>query len=224
MCVGGGGGVANVKLSLRASRTLRWSARINIGTNWRWAVSFTSRPALPRRKRQQYPLNKRLGVSTRSLCGRHENTETSLAPARNRIPPRSHSPWPIHYTDWAISHPTAEEESNHCEDVRFHPKSTKCYRDTALRSLRHFGCLRNYRASCSIKKNLSRDSISCERVLYVITLLAARPLLAALLLTPIPFPWCVTNCWRLKRKTTWTGTWQPSRGLIPIVLYTTQQH
>jgi len=127
-----------VKLSLRSLRRL-WgcggmAARINIGISWKWVVSFTSRPALSRIKSHQCPMNKRRGVWTHSLTGHHGNGETSLAPVRNRTPPRSHSPWPSHYTDWAIPPPTSEEECKH----RFHAKSKKCSRDAAKTSLRHW--------------------------------------------------------------------------------------
>jgi hypothetical protein len=134
--------VANVKMSLRSPRRLWgcWSmaAGINFATSWRRVVSFTSRPTLPRIKSHRCPLNKSRGVGIHSLTGQHGKGETILASARNRRPPWSWSPWPSHYTEWAIPPPISAEERKHNEDDRFHVKSTKCSRDAALTSLRHW--------------------------------------------------------------------------------------
>jgi len=34
---------------------------LDLGTRWRWAVSFTFRPLYPQRKSPWYPLDRRLG-------------------------------------------------------------------------------------------------------------------------------------------------------------------
>jgi hypothetical protein len=46
----------------------------DLGTRWRWVVSFTTRPLYPQGKRPWYPLDRRLGGSqSRSGCGGEEN-------------------------------------------------------------------------------------------------------------------------------------------------------
>jgi hypothetical protein len=56
------------------------AARIlDLGTRWRWAVSFTPRPLYPQGKSPWYPLDRRLG-GTRSLsgCGGEEKNSQLL--------------------------------------------------------------------------------------------------------------------------------------------------
>jgi hypothetical protein len=43
---------------------------LDLGTRWRWMVSFTPRPLYTRRKSPRYPLDRRLG-GTQSPSGRH---------------------------------------------------------------------------------------------------------------------------------------------------------
>jgi len=54
---------------------------INLGTRWRWVVSFTTRPLYSRSKSPRYALDRRLG-------GRRENIPSILLPG---IEPRSSS-------------------------------------------------------------------------------------------------------------------------------------
>jgi hypothetical protein len=50
---------------------------LNLGTIWRWVVSFTPRLLYPRGKRPQYPLDRRLG-GTQSPAGRDGEDKKSL--------------------------------------------------------------------------------------------------------------------------------------------------
>jgi hypothetical protein len=64
---------------------------LDIGTSWRWVVSFTARPLCPRGKSPQYPLDRRFG-EPQSRPGRHGEVKI-LTPAGTRPPtPRSSSP------------------------------------------------------------------------------------------------------------------------------------
>jgi hypothetical protein len=47
---------------------------LDLGTRWRWVVSFTPRPLYSHRKRPQYRLDRRLGVPQRRSepCGVQE--------------------------------------------------------------------------------------------------------------------------------------------------------
>jgi hypothetical protein len=68
-------------------------------------VSFTPRPLYFRRKCPQYPLSKYLG-RTQSPSGQFGERKKYLAAGRNRpTVPRLSSPWPGHYTDWAVPGP-----------------------------------------------------------------------------------------------------------------------
>jgi hypothetical protein len=52
---------------------------LDLGTRWRWVVSFTPRPLYPHGKRQCYPLNRRLaGFQSRSGRGSEERNSKLL--------------------------------------------------------------------------------------------------------------------------------------------------
>jgi hypothetical protein len=64
---------------------------LDLGTSWRWVVSFTPRPLYPRGKSPRYQLDRRLG-EPQSHSGRSEE-EKILDPTRTRsLTPRSSSP------------------------------------------------------------------------------------------------------------------------------------
>jgi hypothetical protein len=50
---------------------------IDLGTRWRWVVSFTPRPLYPQGKNPWYPLNRRLGgpQSRFGHCGEEKNSQ-----------------------------------------------------------------------------------------------------------------------------------------------------
>jgi hypothetical protein len=60
---------------------------LDLGTSWRWVVSFTPRPLYPRGKSSQYPLDMRMG-GPQSRSGQRED-EKNLDPTGTRIP----TPW-----------------------------------------------------------------------------------------------------------------------------------
>jgi hypothetical protein len=60
---------------------------LDLGTSWRWVVSFTPRPPYPQEKSPLYPLDRRLG-GPHSWSGRHGEVKI-LASTRTRIP----TPW-----------------------------------------------------------------------------------------------------------------------------------
>jgi hypothetical protein len=52
---------------------------LNIGTGWRWVVSFTPRPLYPQEKSPWYPLDRRLGgTQNRTGCGGGEKNSQPL--------------------------------------------------------------------------------------------------------------------------------------------------
>jgi hypothetical protein len=64
---------------------------LDLGTSWRWVVSFTPRPLYPWGKSPRYPLDRRLGVP-QSRSGRRGEEEI-LDPTGTRTPtPLSSSP------------------------------------------------------------------------------------------------------------------------------------
>jgi hypothetical protein len=70
---------------------------LDLGTRWRWVVSFTPRPLYPQGKSPCYPLDRRLGgPQKRSGHGGEE---------KNSQPPRTPIVKPVtqRYTDWAIT-------------------------------------------------------------------------------------------------------------------------
>jgi hypothetical protein len=73
---------------------------LDLGTRWRWVVSFTTLPRYPRGRGPRYPLDRRLGEpqSRSGRCGEEKNLALpGIEPVARR------------YTDWAI--PTAEHWS-----------------------------------------------------------------------------------------------------------------
>jgi hypothetical protein len=63
---------------------------LDLGTSWRWVVSFTLRSLYPMGKSPRYPLNRRLG-GPQSRSGRHGEVKI-LDPTGTRIPaPQSSS-------------------------------------------------------------------------------------------------------------------------------------
>jgi hypothetical protein len=62
------------------------STFLDLGTRWRWVVSFTSLPLYPRGYRPRYPLDRRLGgpQSQSGLCGEEKNlTLPGIEPGRS---------------------------------------------------------------------------------------------------------------------------------------------
>jgi hypothetical protein len=57
---------------------------LDLGTRWRWVVSFTPRPLYPRGNSPAYPLDRRLG-GPQSRCGRGE--EKNSQPLLGLEPP-----------------------------------------------------------------------------------------------------------------------------------------
>jgi hypothetical protein len=77
---------------------------LDLGTSWRWVVSFTPRPLYPRGKSPWYPLNSRLG-GAQNWSGRR-GEEKVLDPTVTRTAtPRSFSPIAGRYTDCAFPAP-----------------------------------------------------------------------------------------------------------------------
>jgi hypothetical protein len=67
---------------------------LNLGTSWRWVVSFMLRLLYPRRKGLRYPLDRRLG-GPQSRSGQRGEVKI-LDPTGTRIPtPRSSRPQPV---------------------------------------------------------------------------------------------------------------------------------
>jgi hypothetical protein len=93
-----------VKLSLCLTKhhpmKTYWGSRgiapriLDIGTRWRWVVSFTPWPLYPQGKSLLYPLDRRLG-EPQSRSGRGGEEKNSLPTAGNRtLEPQSSSPQP----------------------------------------------------------------------------------------------------------------------------------
>jgi hypothetical protein len=71
---------------------------LNLGTRWRWVVSFTLRPLYSQGNSPRYPLYERLdGALSSSGCYGKKKT---LVPAGNRTP--TVQPLACRYTDWSI--------------------------------------------------------------------------------------------------------------------------
>jgi hypothetical protein len=63
---------------------------LDLGTRWRWVVSFTSRPLYPQGKNPWYPLNRRLGgPQSRSGRGGEEKNSQPLP----GLEPSDHPTW-----------------------------------------------------------------------------------------------------------------------------------
>jgi hypothetical protein len=74
---------------------------IDIGTCWRWVVSFTLRPLYPRGKSPRYALDRRLG-GLQNLSGLH-GEDKILAPTGTRtLTPRSSNPWPVRWVGYEV--------------------------------------------------------------------------------------------------------------------------
>jgi hypothetical protein len=74
----------------------RYSSTIpDLGTKWRWVVSFTPWLLYPRGKSPRHPLDRRLGGPQNS-SGRYGEEECFLP--LTEIEPRPSSPWPIPIT------------------------------------------------------------------------------------------------------------------------------
>jgi hypothetical protein len=81
-------------------RSGRIDPYFDLGTSWRWVVSFTPLPLYPRGKRLRYPLVRRLG-GPQSRSGRHGEVQI-LAPPRLELrtlgrPARSQSLYRLCY-------------------------------------------------------------------------------------------------------------------------------
>jgi hypothetical protein len=98
-----------VKLSLRLTKhhemKMYWSGGIaprilDLGTRWRWVVSFTTQPLCPQGKRPWYPLDRRLGgPQSRSGRGGEEKIPQCLPALELRTP--IIQPVTCCFTDWA---------------------------------------------------------------------------------------------------------------------------
>jgi hypothetical protein len=75
---------------------------LDLGTRWRWVVSFTYRPLYPRGNRPRYLLVRRLGgpQSWSKRCRELKN----VTPSGNRTP--AFQPVARHNTDWSVPTPT----------------------------------------------------------------------------------------------------------------------
>jgi hypothetical protein len=72
---------------------------LDLGTRWRWVVSFTPRPLYPQGKSPRYPLDRRRGgPQSRSGCGGEEK----IPSPRRESNPRTPIVQPVaqRYTDW----------------------------------------------------------------------------------------------------------------------------
>jgi hypothetical protein len=73
---------------------------LDLGTRWRWVVSFTPQPLYPRGKSPWYPLDRRLGgPQSRSGRGGEEKNSHSRRESNPRTP--IVQPVAQRYTDWA---------------------------------------------------------------------------------------------------------------------------
>jgi hypothetical protein len=87
---------------------------LDLGTSWRWVVSFTPRPFYPREKSPWYPLDRRL-CGPRSRSGRR-GEEKVLDPTGTRTPtPRTCNPYRLRYPGSPSSYvPIKNNTSRHC--------------------------------------------------------------------------------------------------------------
>jgi hypothetical protein len=77
---------------------------LDLGTSWRWVVSFTPRPLYPREKSPRYPLDRRLG-GLQSRSGRFGEGKI-FDPTGTRTPtPSIVQPVASRYTDYATPAP-----------------------------------------------------------------------------------------------------------------------
>jgi hypothetical protein len=85
----------------KCDRMLKYNKYKNLGTRWRWVISFTPLPLYPEERVPGTPLDRRLG-EPQSRSGRR-GEEKSLAFAVNRTPAAQTVVG--HYTVWAIPTP-----------------------------------------------------------------------------------------------------------------------
>jgi hypothetical protein len=67
---------------------------LDLGTSWRWVVSFTPLPLYPRVKSPLYPLDRRLGEPQR-LSGRYVEAKVLDSTGTRTPTPRPSSPQPV---------------------------------------------------------------------------------------------------------------------------------
>jgi hypothetical protein len=72
---------------------------LDLGTSWRWVVSFTPRPLYPRGKSPRYPLNTRLSGPVWTTW----RSENSWPYRDSNSDPSVGQPEASRYTDWAIA-------------------------------------------------------------------------------------------------------------------------
>jgi hypothetical protein len=77
---------------------------LDLGTRWRWVVSFAPRPLYPQGMSPWYPLGKRLG-GPQSCSGRGGEEKNSQPPPPQDLNPRTPIVQPIvqRYTNWVIT-------------------------------------------------------------------------------------------------------------------------
>jgi hypothetical protein len=106
---------------------------IDLGTSWRWVVSFTPQPLYPRGRNCRYPLDRRLGgPQNRS---RRRGEEKNLVPTGTRAPtPRPSSPQPLAIptalsrlmslkkTRWFLFRPSGTSEQEATQHIHLSPR------------------------------------------------------------------------------------------------------
>jgi hypothetical protein len=108
---------------------------LDLGTRWRWVVSFTPRPLYPQGKRLRYPLDMRLG-GPQSRSG-HDGEETIPSP-RWESNPKTPIVQPVaqRYTDWDIT--TALLWLNHPNNIWWSVQVMKLLIMQSSPASRHF--------------------------------------------------------------------------------------
>jgi hypothetical protein len=69
---------------------------INLGTTWKWIISFTPRPVYPREKSEWYPLKRKLR-GLRNQSGHFAERKSVACTGNQSTIPRFFGPWPRHY-------------------------------------------------------------------------------------------------------------------------------
>jgi hypothetical protein len=82
---------------------------LDIGTSWKWAVSFTPRPLYLRGKNPRYPLDRRLGGPR--TCLDDVEKKNSYPYRDSNSDSSTFQSVVIHYTDWAILASKLPEET-----------------------------------------------------------------------------------------------------------------